>query len=276
MTGAETHEARHRAWNVFTGAVRAPLGEQARILTSAPVSGLVDDADLHRHITGPLADGLLDAVWRPDVLLAGTDGDDLWTAHTGTMAGLFVDTLWGIPPSGRHAEIRYGEFTRLVGGEVVELRVLADLPGLAAQSGWHLFGPTELADGGWSGRPVRDLDPSRRPPDEIEAERTAALLGQLTALPPSDQDTLFHEGARRWRCHGLAHVPTAQTVTAPADVSITDGEFAAACHWPDDDDGGVRSMSFYVRDGDRFAASWLLVDLVHAVAQQGGDLLARS
>lgn len=271
VTEADVHEARQRAWDVFTRRRTVPVVDGATILASAPVRGLSNDAGIRQAITTPLADGLLDARWRPDVVMAGQHGDALWTAHTGTISGLFVGELWGVPPSGRHAELRYGEFTRVVDGEVVELRVLADLPGLAAGAGWHLFPDAAPAGAGWSGRPAAELDPSRRVCDGIDTELTRTLFDRLR--DGVHHDDLFAPTARRWSCHGLDQVPEDELAVG-SDVRIVDGEFAASCSWPTD--GGTPSMMFFVRDGDRFVASWTLVDLIHRAATRGDDLLARS
>lgn len=250
-----------------------PVVDGAHILTSAPVSGLSNDAGIRQAITMPLAEGLLDATWRPDIVMAGHDGDVLWTAHTGTIAGLFLGELWGVPPSGRHAEIRYGEFTRVVDGDVVELRVLADLPGLAAQAGWQLFSDASHPGSGWSGRHSSELDPASRVSDEFETERTAALLERHESAGTDERDALFRPDARRWTCHGFEQMAAGDGL-GPAEVRIVDGEFAATCRWPTD--GGSPWMTFLVREDDHFVASWNLVDLVHLAAQRGEDLLART
>ncbi|MEM8708647.1 MAG: hypothetical protein AAGE98_19450 [Actinomycetota bacterium] len=289
MVGTNTQviEAKRRSWDIFSGVSRGRLPDDARIHTSAPVAGLVGDAAVNREITGPLHDAILDARWHPDLFLAGEHDDQVWVAHTGTIRGVFINPLWGIPASGRAAEIRYGEFTRTQDGQVIELRVMADLPGLAAQSGWHLFGDGSVTP---SPSPSRArYDPWATTPDPAETAATATLLGELLADPGAA--SLFAPDHTWHGCHGVlqgvgraphderAIVPGVTDLsTAPTDgaVVIADGLHGAICDWPTDGDASaVRTMRFLDRREDQFVRSWVLVDLIDAAARRGVRLLER-
>lgn len=64
---------------------------------------------------------------RSDVLLAGQADEGVWVCEMGHLMGLFDRPWLGIPPTGRMAFHRYVEFSRVVGGVIVEQALHVDV-----------------------------------------------------------------------------------------------------------------------------------------------------
>lgn len=109
---------------------------------SAPIDRLVGVDALEAGLLAPLATAFPHGEDRLDILIAGRFRDQLWTASTGHIAGLFEAPLFGIPATGFPAFLRYARFERWEGGQVSELILLFDLPDLMMQAGvWPLAAP---------------------------------------------------------------------------------------------------------------------------------------
>ncbi|MEL7230240.1 MAG: ester cyclase, partial [Pseudomonadota bacterium] len=89
---------------------------------------------------GPLAFAMPNVERRPFIAMAGrTDRGDVWLGHGGTYVGTFSNAFLDIPPTGHLAHMRFHEFFRVVGGRVVEIQMIWDLPELMRQAGvWPL------------------------------------------------------------------------------------------------------------------------------------------
>ncbi|MGL4314381.1 MAG: ester cyclase [Sphingomonas sp.] len=93
-------------------------------------------------LMGPILAAFPHAEERLDILLSGQFAGGEWTASTGHIAGIFAQSLWGIPATGLPAFLRFGRFDRWVAGRMVETFLILDLPGLMMQSGvWPMARP---------------------------------------------------------------------------------------------------------------------------------------
>ncbi|MFN7398638.1 MAG: ester cyclase [Sandaracinobacter sp.] len=108
----------------------------------APIDRLDGVDALESGLLVPLAKAFPHGEDRLDILIAGRFRDQLWTASTGHIAGLFEAPLFGIPATSFPAFLRYARFERWDGGQVAELILLLDLPDLMMQAGcWPLAAP---------------------------------------------------------------------------------------------------------------------------------------
>lgn len=115
----------------------------------------------------PLRVALPDVERRDTICVAGTtpEGGD-WVGCCGSYVGTFVAPFLDIPPTGHLAHMRFHEFYRIVGGKVVEVQAIWDIPELMMQARawpmapglgreWHVPGPMTqdgLADRAEDGR----------------------------------------------------------------------------------------------------------------------------
>ena len=95
----------------------------------------------------PLLKAFPDIERRTDIFIAGfwdghlDGGDGIWVSCTGNYLGTFKDDFLGIPATKEAAYLRFGEFYRVVGGQIVEARILLDIIDLARQAGRPLLPP---------------------------------------------------------------------------------------------------------------------------------------
>lgn len=249
----------------------------------------------------------------PELLLADRFGGATWVAAMGALRSDQGAPFLGIPP-GRGRVLRFGLFLRFAGARIDEMRVLFDLPQLAAQAGIDLLPP-------FAGRPeVETPDPALalnlgpKPPAESGTSRdlVAALIGglnqlkagRLASMPQRD----FWDVEMRWygpwgigACHGFreyqefAQGPSVASFpdrrgTWPKDAFVAEGQVAAFTGWPSlvgtfsgapfrgipptGGPIGQTIMDFYLRRGERLYQNWVFIDLIDFAAQCGVDLMA--
>lgn len=116
-----------------------PFAEDGEWRGPAPLDELAGADAVERRFRAPLARAFGGMTFRPYLFLGGEWKGEIWVAATGNIVGDFRAPFLGIPPSGRPAKLRMGAFWRMENNQAAEARVLLDLPGLAAQSGFQLL-----------------------------------------------------------------------------------------------------------------------------------------
>jgi predicted ester cyclase len=240
--------------------------------------------------------------------------DGQWIATTGHVIGLFTNALFGVPPTGRIAYLRFGRFERMQGDCIVETLLIFDVPGLMMQAGaWPLALPL--------GPPMMVPGPSTRdgvdPPGSREDAQTSMRLveAMIAGLMSYDRQSLasmrmvdFWTDSFLWfgpaaigsfcghkdyeRGHQgpfLAAFP--DRVGGNHRCRIAQGAYVASSGWPSiraTHSGGdwlglaptakpvtMRVMDFWRRDGERLAENWVFVDVIDLLRQLGVDVFAR-
>lgn len=82
---------------------------------------------------------------RPDVFLAGANdvdgGSTTWVCQMGHLLGLFDQPFLDIPATGKLAFVRFAEFHRVAGGQIVETALFVDIISLMRQAGHYPLPP---------------------------------------------------------------------------------------------------------------------------------------
>ncbi|MEM7662134.1 MAG: nuclear transport factor 2 family protein [Pseudomonadota bacterium] len=107
------------------------------------------------EVSGP--EGVVESFWLPlrkslhslqrreDIFFAGLNdvdgGQSTWTCSMGHFMGLFDTDFLGIPKTGRLASLRYAEFMRVDGDQILESAFFFDLIGLMQQAGVYPLPP---------------------------------------------------------------------------------------------------------------------------------------
>ncbi|MEM7342247.1 MAG: ester cyclase [Actinomycetota bacterium] len=281
----------------------------------APIGRCSSRAELDERFFGVLRRAMPRICRQPHLFLGGQWGDDTWVASTGDYVGPLAEPLCGITPAGSApVRLRFGEFCRVIDGEVAEIRCLVDLPGLAAQVGVHLLPPFP-AKGEPPPGPALGNGVVRGTSDPVETAYTLQLvedmLGGCNRLDGSDLESMGM--AAYWHPDMVWHGPwgvgssygfdefqnyaQGPSVRSFPDrrggfhqARFADGLTAAFTGWPSlqgtfsgDPFRGVEPtggpigqniMDFYVRRDDKLHENWVLIDLVDFAAQCGVDLLA--
>ncbi len=151
---------------VFSPALRGEMLAHDHLLRACvPIGEGRGEGFVDAELVQPLTSALPRFEVRTDIALAGAfEGCD-WTARSGHLFGRFEAPLFGIPPTGRVACLRFGCFERQVDGRVAETLLLLDLPALMIQAGvWPLappLGPSLMAPAPRGGGGVRPGDAGR-------------------------------------------------------------------------------------------------------------------
>lgn len=306
--------------------LHAALADPARIAeivgprcdwhASRPVEALRGPEGVAEGFLAPLR-AALTGLHRRDLLWIGGDSPreegGWWCAGLCHYVGVHEGALWGVPPSGRLAMLRSGEFHRVEGGRVVGSRVILDLPDLMLQGGRNPFGRslgTELTFPPPATQDGVCPDPAGGAGSLAAVE---GMLGDLHVYDPETAGSANQTGEGGWwaedmlwwgpagigsnhRWEGFVRDHRAPFLAAFPDrrggnhyARLGDGAYAAVSGWPSmtmthrgpylgtpatDRALTLRVMDFYRLAGARIAENWVMLDLVDLFHQMGVDLLA--
>ena len=322
---AAVRDAKELVWSLWAHLAGGPsrwqepaparIAPDVRFHGPAPVGSCSSRDDVRDRFFGPIGRSFPVVQRDAHLFLGGSWQGETWVAATGNLVGPLVEPFHRIrPTSDRALRLRFGEFYRVVDGEIVEIRCLLDLLGLAAQTGVRLLPPFAGRDGP-PPPPTRRNGIVRGPSDPAETAATIGLVEDMLAgcnrLDGSDlasmgmaahwhDDMVWHGPWGIGSCHGFgefqdhAQGPSVRSFPnrrgAFHQARFADGLTAAFTGWPSlrgTFDGepfrgiaptggpiGQNIMDFYVRRGDRLHENWVLIDLVDFAAQCGVDLLA--
>ncbi len=269
-----------------------------------------------RSFWAPLLAAMAPLRRRPDIFFAGQNhlgAGGLWVVQTGHLMGLFDASFLGIPPSRKIAMLRYAEFNRIEGGQIVETAFFCDLPHLMRQAGWspfpdqtaqHLIQPGPRTHDGLL---IADHEPA-------EGARTLALIetmiGDINAHegfegPEAELRRCWHDDMLWWGPEGIG-----ATYTIPRYIEqhqhpfrtrlsdrafnghvarIAEGDYGGFFGWPNltltntgrylgvQGDSTVRAdmrvVDIYRREGEKLAENWVYIDILHFLAMQDVHLL---
>ncbi len=238
----------------------------------------------------------------------------VWVVSMGHLMGLFDAPWLGIRPTRKMAFLRYAEFNRVEDDRIAETAFFCDIPHLMMQAGQNPFPPQTAAHLVQPG-PMTHAGLLVGDQDRTEGERTLALINAMisdlgtwqSGLPLVDElRRTWAEDMIWWGPAGIGATYTipryAEQHAGPFRASFRDrtgtghiarlaeGHFGGFFGWPNftavptggfmglpghDKPVEFRVVDIYRRDGDRVAENWVFIDLLHALHQQGVDVLER-
>ncbi|MEM7441889.1 MAG: ester cyclase [Pseudomonadota bacterium] len=283
-----------------------------------PVNDLVGPEQILSGLVQPLRRALPGALRRDDIFMGGVSrtGSGGWVAALGNYVGNFVQPLFGITPDEHLVFLRYGEFYRLEGDQIVEAVILLDLLDLLRQVGRMplpkqlgtemLFPAPATHDGVLPAAPERS---------DASADLVEAMLRDLHAYDLSTFQSPGQTGPDGyWRedmlWFGPAGIGSNFTypgfdkdhriafLTAFPDrkggnhfARFGDGDYVCSGGWPSmtathsgpylgvqatDKPVTVRVMDFWRVASGQIAENWVLIDMIDLFMQMGVDLLANA
>ena len=168
MTPAElktTYEPLQRAAENFCadsieGTLNSVFHSEAEIKMCHPFGTLSGPSEFFETCLAPLQTAMPDLERRDLIVMAGTspEGQD-WVGTMGNYMGTFTAPFLQIPATGRLAHMRYHEFFRMAGGQIVDMQAIWDIPELmmqanawpmAPQLGTYLCTPAPMSQDGLS------------------------------------------------------------------------------------------------------------------------------
>jgi len=238
-----------------------------------------------------------------------------WVTGTGNLHGTFQNDFLGIAATGKPVSIRWGDFTRIVDGQVAEVFFLIDLVDLMEQAGFDVLPPARGHPGVYPPPAAGDgLIHDAQPPDvtaySLDHIRSFIFDG-LNAFDQSDLKSMamsdwFHPDLTWYGPGGIGACLSFQEfedlhqapwlVAYPdrqvqdLDALFAEGFYSAAPGW-----AGVKAthtgpyldapatgnsiefngIDWWKRDGEVYIENWVFVDMVHLFGQFGIDLFAR-
>lgn len=115
--------------------LRQLVAPEAKILMCHPFGALSGPDQFFDTCLSPLKTALPDLERRDMILLAGqTPEGQNWISAMGNYMGTFLTPFLDIPPTGHLVHMRYHEFFRVEGDQVVEIQVIWDIPELMMQA----------------------------------------------------------------------------------------------------------------------------------------------
>jgi predicted ester cyclase len=129
---------------VVTGdyaALGSCVHEQVSWHVAHPVNDLSGQQQVVEEFLRPLARALPDLERKTFIELSGEDNGECWIDGTGYFVGTFVESLFGIPATGKTLYLRYTEMLRLVDGRIVEYYLIPDFLDAMMQAGVYPLRP---------------------------------------------------------------------------------------------------------------------------------------
>lgn len=245
----------------------------------------------------------------------GQQDGRMWVCGTGFFNATFAADYLGIPASREDVRIRWGEFCRVVGDQIVETFFLLDLIDLMQQAGFNVLPPSRGADGVYPPPRAGDgilLDEQ----DEDQSDDTLQHIRRFIfeGLNSYDQSELesmgmadfFHpqvqwygpggigacDGLKEFEDYHQSHWLHAYPDRAVQDLDalIAEGAFSGGPGW-----AGVKAthtgeyldcpatdkaiefngLDFWKLENDMYVENWVFVDMIHLFRQFGIDLIGR-
>ncbi|MCF6445796.1 ester cyclase [Nereida sp. MMG025] len=293
------------------------IAENAVFDVAWPVNQLIGRDTILAHFIDPVRRALSHA-HRRDLLFIGgqniRDTGGYWCACVTHYVGTFDAPMFGLTPSNKLAFLRAGEFYRLQNNQIVEAKIIFDLPDLMHQSGrlplpslgTEITFPAPATQDGLcpvSGDGMASLDVVQRMLGDLHVydPKTGASKGQTGQDGTWADDMLWYGPAgvgSNYRWDGFVKDHRADFLRAFPDrkggnhyCRIGDANYAAVSGWPSmtmtfqdsylgqPADGRaltLRVMDFYRIDTNRIAENWVTLDYGDLFYQMGRDLIMES
>ncbi len=288
-----------------------------------PIGNLTGPTALAQNLWGPLKSAIPDLARQTHLFCGGQSidlvGDEakdaIWVCGTGYLTGTATGSFLGIPATDTKLRIRWGEFIRFQGGEMVEAQVILDfvdwfdqigLPVLPTPRGaQHVYPAPTAFDG--------VLAAAQDPDETAETLRIGHdfIYGGLNAFDENELSSMgmakfFHPNIKWYGPGGVGaclsltefeerHQQPWLIAFPDRKVQALESLFAEGRILAGSGVAGVRAthtgpylgetpsgatldvsgLDFWLRTGDVFTENWVFVDMVHLFGQMGIDLFAR-
>jgi predicted ester cyclase len=244
-------------------AAREIFSDGAKINASHPINEAEDGVGYSTGIVEPIMTAFEGCMRQNYIVLAGEYLGTEWVTSTGYFYGHFQNSLFGIPPSGKLAFLRFGEFHRIEDGKIIESHVYLGFAELIIALGLWPLAPSQGYEGVVPGPATHDgivtdfSDPER--------SRTSADLveGMLKGLA-SENEAWRPYWDNRMVWYGPGGLGSYATVDGFAQFQrpfelVFDG-------WGDGQEQGITGVGSNCKAGDgdyAFLHGWRQITGVH-------------
>ncbi|MCI2401128.1 ester cyclase [Aliiroseovarius subalbicans] len=295
-------------------AVTGAFHTEAKINASHPINAAQDGVGYYSDVVAPITTAFQGCTRQNYVVIGGEYLGTEWVTSTGYFHGHFTRPLFGIPPSGKLAFLRFGEFHRMEHGKIVESHVFLGFAELIIALGLWPLANSQGYEGVVPGPATHDgivVDPADPARSRASADLVEGMLKKLTsedeAWRPDWHDRMVWYGPG-----GLGSYATLEAFAAfqrpfeltfdgwgdgseagitgvGADCKAGDGDYAFLSGWPMITGVHVRPFlglaptgkRVFMRDCDwwrcedgKIIENWCMLDIPHVLMQLGYDLFA--
>ncbi|MDC3219958.1 ester cyclase [Saprospiraceae bacterium] len=248
------------------------------------------------------------------------DGDiskdgKMWVSGTGYFNGTFENDYLGIPANGKEVSIRWGDFSKIENGKIVEIYFQLDLIDLMQQVGINVLPPSRGKDNIYPAPKANDgvlLDAQNEAASDYSLEHIRQFIFEgLNAYDESNLESMgmadyFHPDVKWYGPGGigaclsfkefekfhqqpwLVAYPDRQAQNL--DALIAEGDYSGGPGW-----AGVKAthtgqyldcpatgnkinfygLDWWKKEGEQYIENWVFVDMIHLFRQFGIDLLEK-
>ncbi len=248
------------------------------------------------------------------------DGDiskdgKMWVSGTGYFNGTFENDYLGIPANGKEVSIRWGDFSKIENGKIVEIYFQLDLIDLMQQVGINVLPPSRGKDNIYPAPKANDgvlLDAQNEAASDYSLEHIRQFIFEgLNAYDESNLESMgmadyFHPDVKWYGPGGigaclsfkefekfhqqpwLVAYPDRQDQNL--DALIAEGDYSGGPGW-----AGVKAthtgqyldcpatgnkinfygLDWWKKEGEQYIENWVFVDMIHLFRQFGIDLLEK-
>lgn len=291
---------------------RCYLHENADLYGPHPIDRLVGPRQFIDRWWQPLRTALAGLSRQDDILMAGSYLGSKWVAAIGHYRGRFENDWLGIQATGKPVALRFGEFARVAGGQIQEIRTLYDLVSFCRSCGIDLLPPDAGSTAPVPGPATADgvMTEARDPSQGAQSlRRVEAMIEGLLSFDGKNLGSMrmdkYWTADMRWygpagigTTHGLGGFQAnhqgpflrafPDRTAAPHAALFAEGDYVCVTGWPSvvgTHKGNylgypatgrmvrMRVMDFWRCEGDRLAENWVLIDMLDLFRQLGYDLL---
>lgn len=163
-----------------------------------PLNSITGSEALDFCFYQPLFHSFPDLRRKTDIFLSGNFREKEWISATGHFIGTFTHDWLGIPASGKVAYIRFGQFSRIEEGKIVETRILFDLIDLMRQVGIHVLPQSRGTEGVVSGPSTKDGVLLSEQDPTASRKSLELVESMIFGLKAYDQSNLTSMGMNRF------------------------------------------------------------------------------
>jgi predicted ester cyclase len=223
-----------------------------------PFEDLDGPDELFEKVYRPLLTAIPDLERRDFILTAGESNKHYWIGCAGHYLGVFKQPWLDIPPTGHVVGMRYHEFFRIEGDQVVEIQALWDIPQVMMQANAWPMSPSLGVEWLVPGPATQDGLTITPNPKRAAAsvKLVLAMLGDMGKHPLSggpkvmQLEKYWHpkmiwygpagigsmrriQGFRNWhQIPFLKAMPDRHGAVTKADVFFGDGDYVGTTGWP--------------------------------------------
>ena len=235
----------------------------AKISASHPINEAREGDGYFTDIIAPIANALTGLTRQNYVVIGGEYEGTEWVTSTGYYYGHYNRSLFGIPPNGKLAFLRFGEFHRMEAGKIVETQVYLGFAELFFALGLWPLDASQGYEGVVPGPATHDGIVTG-PTDPARSRASADLVENMLLELTSEDNAWRPYWDARMVWYGPGGLGTYATINAFADFQRPFEQIFEG--WGDGKNEGITGVGSSCKAGDGdyvFLSGWPQITGIH-------------